>query len=635
MNPSFVKRMVPIIIFYCYMVPLAMAQTPMTFDQAITQGQNFANSRPQGQGAANSIINNALSNQSVPGLTPSAQSNAQATGSFFLNNPDQLVPQGQSAMNASTAGQFVGQSYNLRPQIVISPTDPIVTLGESSVSGTGGCITQRVCTQPITQVVTSTQQVACTVDYAEIPAQCTYPLPQPTTVQNNGSGSLCVDHFLYARIYQENSTTYHLQVSDTSPSGSAHWNCGGPGTGGGIGDWHTLDTVTLSAPPSNMNFCVNASGGGCGSSSTTCVSAPNQSVSVITCGAGGAQTPSYTYDYSFQIPALPVSQATIQAACGAYMNPACTQINEQCTSTDCTRSYLCLDTSQVIDGCAPYRSNAGCTLQGSACAITNAYGQCLSQQENYTCTTQTSTPGCAQESVQTICPGAPTGIRCLNDPDTCADTTSVPSADLALAASHLSSLNAIEDDHTVNPVVIFNGNTQSCRRTFASGITRDCCALDTFLLGCNSNEQILQNQRQAGECVQIGTYCSSQINLLFTTVCGEHTTSFCCFSSKLARIIQEQGKPQLGISWGTAQSPDCRGFTPQELQAINFEAIDFSEYYADINPNVPNLSSLSSQVQNSPLLVPNTSNNMPPVTGGISSSQVQQEINQFYQTHAP
>jgi conjugal transfer mating pair stabilization protein TraN len=205
---------------------------------------------------------------------------------------------------------------------------------------------------------------------------------------------------------------------------------------------------------------------------------------------------------------------------------------------------------------------------------------------------------------------------------------------MALAASHMASLNAIEDDHTANPLVIFTGSGESCRRTFASGITRDCCALDTALLGCNANEELLQTHRQNGQCVQIGTYCSRDVNLLFGSVCVERTTSFCCFSSKLTRVIQEQGRPQLGIGWGSAQSPDCRGFTPEELQRINFQAIDFSEYSSTIVANPPDPAQLSSQVQGSTALTPDP-NAVPPPPGSISNTQVQQDLDQFFQTHLP
>ena len=134
--------------------------------------------------------------------------------------------------------------------------------------------------------------------------------------------------------------------------------------------------------------------------------------------------------------------------------------------------------------------------------------------------------------------------------------------------------------------------------------------------------------------MDVGTYCSQSIDLVFTTVCVENTTSYCCFSSKLVRIIQEQGRPQLGIGWGTPKNPDCRGFTPEELQQINFEKIDFSEYYSDITYVVPDNAQQSSQVQGSGALTPDPGS-VPPPPVGISQGQVQQDINQFYGTHAP
>jgi conjugal transfer mating pair stabilization protein TraN len=55
----------------------------------------------------------------------------------------------------------------------------------------------------------------------------------------------------------------------------------------------------------------------------------------------------------------------------------------------------------------------------------------------------------------------------------------------------------------------------------------------------------------------------------------------------MARIVHEQGRPQLkafgpGGGWGTAKNPNCRGFTPQEFQQLDFSRIDLSEYFGDI-----------------------------------------------------
>ncbi|MEW6682649.1 MAG: conjugal transfer protein TraN [Nitrospirota bacterium] len=625
-----IVRWIATIALLCLPLP-AWAQST-TFDEAIQEGQAFGQAQPQGQDAASGLIDSAIQNQTIPGITPQSQSDAAAQGSFYLDNPSQLDLQGQGALSTTEGGLFLGQSYNLRSRSVIAADDPLITGSQQAASGTQGCITQRVCTQPTSQVVSTTQPVTCSIEYAETAGQCTYPLPQPGIVSGSGNSAVCTDHYLYGRVFQPDATTVDVQVLDTSPSGSPHWNCGGPGSGRGADDWHTLGTMTLPVPSIGMQVCFSAVGGGCSGTSNVCVSGVGQTVNLASCPPSGAQSVRVSYTATISTTPPPLDPATVQAACGSYMNDRCTQVNEQCAATDCTRSYVCADTSQVIDGCATYRSQ-GCTLQSNACSLTNAYSQCLAQQENYACATQTIQEGCAQESVQVICPDSPTGIRCL-DPTDCADTTSVPSTDMALATSHIASLNAIEDDHTADPLVIFAGTGESCRRTLGSGITRDCCALDTALLGCNANEELLQTHRQNGQCVQIGTYCSRDVNLLFGSVCVEHTTSFCCFSSKLTRIIQEQGRPQLAIGWGSAQSPDCRGFTPEELQRINFQAIDFSEYSSTIVANPPDPAQLSSQAQGSPALVPDPTS-VPPASGSISNTQVQQDLDQFFQTHLP
>ena len=60
---------------------------------------------------------------------------------------------------------------------------------------------------------------------------------------------------------------------------------------------------------------------------------------------------------------------------------------------------------------------------------------------------------------------------------------------------------------------------------------------------------------------------------------------FCCFNSKLARIVNEQGRAQLKTfndGWGRANRPNCRGFTPEEFASLDFSEIDMSSFYGDI-----------------------------------------------------
>lgn len=115
------------------------------------------------------------------------------------------------------------------------------------------------------------------------------------------------------------------------------------------------------------------------------------------------------------------------------------------------------------------------------------------------------------------------------------------------------------------------------------------------MMSCNEDEGRLAMQEGAGLCHSIGTYCSSCIKLFGSCVsCLEHTTGKCCFNSKLARIVNEQGRVQVAKGWGSAESPDCSGFTVAQLQSLNFAAMDLSEFYASIVPTLPNVGSLQS-----------------------------------------
>ena len=74
--------------------------------------------------------------------------------------------------------------------------------------------------------------------------------------------------------------------------------------------------------------------------------------------------------------------------------------------------------------------------------------------------------------------------------------------------------------------------------------------------------------------------------------CIERTTSKCCFNSVLARIVNEQGRAQIGKGWGEARSADCSGFTVAQLQALDFAAMDLSEFYASLVPTLPDVDAL-------------------------------------------
>jgi conjugal transfer mating pair stabilization protein TraN len=76
----------------------------------------------------------------------------------------------------------------------------------------------------------------------------------------------------------------------------------------------------------------------------------------------------------------------------------------------------------------------------------------------------------------------------------------------------------------------------------------------------------------------VGTYCAKKV----LGQCLEKKTTYCCFGTKLARLIQEAGHQQLGLSWGSPQSPQCQGLSPEQLSRLDFSKVDFSELFQDI-----------------------------------------------------
>ena len=77
----------------------------------------------------------------------------------------------------------------------------------------------------------------------------------------------------------------------------------------------------------------------------------------------------------------------------------------------------------------------------------------------------------------------------------------------------------------------------------------------------------------------------------------ETTQSYCCFNSRLSRILNEQGRAQIGRGWGSATRPDCGGFTLDQLQTLDFSRMDLSEFFAEIAPTLPNLGELQQRAQ--------------------------------------
>ena len=121
----------------------------------------------------------------------------------------------------------------------------------------------------------------------------------------------------------------------------------------------------------------------------------------------------------------------------------------------------------------------------------------------------------------------------------------------------------------------FSGERRACHiRLFGLA---NCCTNSGALIGiggCSAEEIELAEERHAGNTHYLGRYCSKRT---FFGVCIRRSRAWCVFGSKLGRILQQQGRAQLGVGWS-----DCRGLSVAEIESIDFDGLDLSEFTQDL-----------------------------------------------------
>lgn len=211
--------------------------------------------------------------------------------------------------------------------------------------------------------------------------------------------------------------------------------------------------------------------------------------------------------------------------------------------------------------------NQGCSQTGSSCIEVKA-NRCARYSQTFSCNNQFCMPE------KTVCPGK---IGCADGQ--CDASKNESSDDMAEGLSRLGALAGVAADVSANQVrsgtpAIFIGKNSTCRKVIANA--RNCCRGSHQMTHCSQDEKRLAQAKEEGRAAYIGTYCARKI-----LKCVEEKESWCVFPTKLSSIIQIQGRlRQLGINFGWAggkeNMPNCRGITPEELERINFSALDLS-----------------------------------------------------------
>lgn len=105
-----------------------------------------------------------------------------------------------------------------------------------------------------------------------------------------------------------------------------------------------------------------------------------------------------------------------------------------------------------------------------------------------------------------------------------------------------------------------------------------------WVLSCDASDAMTGIRKGQNLCQHVGTYCSRKV----LGACVESKESHCCYNSRLARIVQQQGRAQIGKGWGSAEAPQCGGFTPEEFQRLDMSKMDLSEFIAEIQAKAVN-----------------------------------------------
>ena len=228
------------------------------------------------------------------------------------------------------------------------------------------------------------------------------------------------------------------------------------------------------------------------------------------------------------------------------------------------REYTCL--GDIGDTCGSLKKDPLCERWGMTC-VEEKGDFCLKYKVTYRCQKDKQIK---HRSKRLICGDTP---FCLSGE--CHDMSYEGNQDMNEVLGKLSILRELQGHG--DPITVFKGKGHRC--TIDAAGFRDCCGLKggwgtgVGFQKCNAEEEALSKQRPKGLCHQVDAWCKTKV----LGVCLTKARSYCCFPSKIVKIISVAAHQQLGLSWGQKEHPNCRGLTQDELYHLDFNKIDFSE----------------------------------------------------------
>ncbi|MDQ2764701.1 MAG: conjugal transfer protein TraN [Pseudomonadota bacterium] len=262
------------------------------------------------------------------------------------------------------------------------------------------------------------------------------------------------------------------------------------------------------------------------------------------------------------------------------------------------RQFTCQRITQASD-CADLESNPKCTYARDECLDDPQTGPCQVSTKVYKCTLPAAP---TNDAKQYICGD---DVYCINGD--CEPIERQASTEFKDAVVGLHVLGQANAEFNPDTLTLFSGTREACSaKIFGAS---NCCSgkgvplLTPFL--CNAAERQLDVKDDKGLCHKLGSYCAAKI----LGICVTSKTAYCCFESKLSRILQEQGRPQIGKPWAAPKTETCKGFSLDEFSRLDLSVMDFTEVYAEFT----DAAKLPSEVE--------------------TSKQIQERIKAYYDSH--
>ena len=214
-----------------------------------------------------------------------------------------------------------------------------------------------------------------------------------------------------------------------------------------------------------------------------------------------------------------------------------------------------------------------------SCLLKDEYGKCVNFQKKFYCRVENKKINRKDLATKTknkklICSTA------LCSDGNCFDKSYMLNDEMMDSISKLQMVGQMKNTDGLDSK-LFPGFCRTCSKKVL-GYTR-CCSEELdgwgsiFGAECTQDEKSLIDLKTRNLCIYVG---EKHEKILGLRTFSKHY--FCCFGNLLNKVIQVEGRKQLGLTFGSYDNPNCRGLTFKEIEKLKFDEMDFSEFFTEI-----------------------------------------------------